>query len=101
MIPPKKRGEILRILRSMGTQYLDESGCLGYDIYQDLQKKNVLVLKQVWDSQEDLDIHLRSNEYRNLLLVLEMALKQPEIRFDFISSSTGIETIEKARGQAR
>jgi hypothetical protein len=26
-----------------------------------------------------------------------MALKQPEIRFDTILSSTGIETIEKAR----
>jgi len=30
-------------------------------------------------------------------MVLEMALEQPEIRFDTISSSTGIETIEKIR----
>jgi hypothetical protein len=44
-----------------------------------------------------MDLHIRSDEYRNLLLVLEMALKQPEIRFDTISSSTGIETIEKIR----
>jgi hypothetical protein len=27
-----------------------------------------------------------------------MALKQPEIRFDTVSSTTGIETIERARG---
>jgi len=44
-----------------------------------------------------MDLHIRSDEYRNLLLVLEMALKQPEIGFDTISSSTGIETIEKIR----
>jgi hypothetical protein len=31
---------------------------------------------------------------------LEMGVKQPEIRFDTISSSTGIETIEKARSKA-
>jgi hypothetical protein len=43
------------------------------------------------------NLHLRSDEYRNLLLILEMALEQPEIRFDTISGSTGIETIEKAR----
>jgi len=30
-----------------------------------------------------------------------MALKHPEIRFDIISGCTGIETIEKARSQAR
>jgi len=58
------------------------------------------VLKEVWKSEKDLNLHLRSNEYRNVLLVLEMALKQPEIRFDTISSSTGIETIEKARRNA-
>ena len=55
-------------------------------------------LKKSGEPEEDLDLHLRSEEYRNLLLVLEMALKQPEIRFDTISNTTGIETIEKARG---
>jgi hypothetical protein len=59
------------------------------------------MLEEVWRAEEDLDLHIRSDEYRNLLLVLEMALRQPEIRFDTISSSTGIETIEKARSHAR
>ena len=59
------------------------------------------MLEEVWRAQEDLDLHMRSDEYRNLLLVLEMARKHPEIRFDTISSSTGIETIEKARNCAR
>jgi hypothetical protein len=44
-----------------------------------------------------MERHLQSDEYRRVLLVLEMAIKQPEIRFDTIMSSTGIETIEKAR----
>jgi hypothetical protein len=29
---------------------------------------------------------------------MEMALERPEIRFDTIACSTGIETVEKARG---
>jgi hypothetical protein len=45
--------------------------------------------------------HLGSEDYQKVLMVLEMALKHPEIRFDIISSCTGIETIEKARSQAR
>lgn len=100
-IPTRKRAEAVKILRSMAEQWRNEPGCLGCNICQDLEEKNVLILNEIWRSEEELDLHLRSDEYRNLLLVLEMASKQPEIRFDTISASTGIETIEKARNQAR
>jgi hypothetical protein len=33
-------------------------------------------------------------------MVMEMALKHPEVRFNTISTSTGIETIEMARSSA-
>jgi quinol monooxygenase YgiN len=74
-------------------------GCISCHIYEDLQEKNVLMLQEVWRSEEGLNLHLRSDEYRNLLLILELAPERPEIRFDTISGSTGIETIEKARHQ--
>ena len=100
-IPPQKRDEALKILRSAAELCKYDPGCLAYHMYRDLQEKNVLMLEEVWRTEEDLDRHLRSDTYRNLLLVLEMALEQPEIRFDTISSSTGIETIEKARSRMR
>ena len=101
MIPPQKRGEALSILRSVAELCSDDPGCLSCNIYRDLNNNRVLVLEEVWRTGEDLDLHLRSEEYRNLLLVLEVALKQPEIRFDTISDSTGIETIEKARNDGK
>ena len=100
-IPSQKREEALKIVRSVAEQCGDYLGCLSSYIYGDLQEKNVLVLEELWKTEADLLHHIRSEEYRNLLLVLEMALKQPEIRFDTISSSKGIETIEKARTHAR
>jgi hypothetical protein len=48
-------------------------------------------------SEEELEQHLRSEEYRKVPLIMEMALQHPEVRFSTISSSSGIETIEKAR----
>jgi quinol monooxygenase YgiN len=100
-IPPQKSGEALKILRSVAELCKIDPGCLGCHIYEDLLENNILMLEEVWSTAEALDLHIRSDEYRNLLLVLELALKRPEIRFDTISSSTGIETIEKARNQAR
>jgi quinol monooxygenase YgiN len=96
-IPSKKRDEALKILRSIAEECRYDPGCISCRIYGDLQESNVLMFEEVWRTEEDLEVHIRSDEYLNLLLVMEMALKQPEIRFDTISSSTGIETIEKAR----
>jgi quinol monooxygenase YgiN len=102
-VPRQKRFEALKIPRSVTELFRDDPACLSCHIYGDLQDKKGLVLEEVWKAEEDLDLHIRSDEYPNLLLllVLEMALKQPEIRFDTISSSTGIETIKKARSHAR
>lgn len=55
------------------------------------------MIEELWKSNEDLENHLRSDDYLRVLLVIEMALEKPEIRFDSISCSTGFETIEKAR----
>jgi quinol monooxygenase YgiN len=101
MIPSQKRDEALKILISVAEKCSFDPGCISSRIYEDLQENNILMLEEVWRTQQDLEVHIRSDEYLNLLLVLEMAVKQPEIRFDTILSSTGIETIEKARIRTR
>ena len=100
-IPPAKRGEALRILRSIAEMNRVQLSCVSCRIYQDVQDSNVLMFEERWTNEEDMEDHLRSDEFRNLLMVLEMALESPDIRFDTISDSTGIETIEKARSSPR
>ena len=94
---PKKVAEALRILRSVAEQSKVQPGCLSSRIYRNGEQDNVFLFEQQWGNEADLECYLRSDEYRQVLMVLEMAIKQPEIRFDTISSSTGIETIGKAR----
>ena len=101
VVLPNKHDEALKILRSTAEWSRIKPGCLSSRIYEDVQEDNALMFEEIWRCEEDLEYHLRSDAYQKVLLVLEMALKQPEIRFDTISGSTGIETIEKARGYAR
>jgi len=96
-ISPRKRDEALRILRSTAEGNRILPGCLNCRIYEDLQEDNVIMFEELWRSEEELEQHLRSDEYRRVLLALEMALQHPEVRFNRISSSSGFETIEKAR----
>jgi hypothetical protein len=46
---------------------------------------------------ETLQRHLRSDDFQKVLLVVEMAVAPPEIRFDTITDSRGGEIIEEAR----
>ena len=92
-----KRDAALAILYSMAERTKAESGCISCNVYRDAQEHRTILLEEIWKSEEDLNRHLRSDEYRNVLLVMELAVKQPEIRFETISGITGIETIEKAR----
>ncbi len=97
LIPAKKRGEVLEILSSLAERARFEPGCIACRVYQDVEVEPVIMLDQLWKSKEDLEGYLQSEEFRKVLLVVEMSLEPPEIRFDEISRSTGMETIEKAR----
>jgi quinol monooxygenase YgiN len=102
IIPRNNRAEALKILSVIAEQCRDKNlGCIRCHIYEDLEEPNALIIQEAWRTDKDLDVHIRSDEYRKLLLLLEMSSRQPEIQFDTISNSTGIETIERARLHGR
>jgi quinol monooxygenase YgiN len=96
-IPLKKHNEALEILGSMTEQIQFEPGCISCRVYQGVDEEGAIMLEELWSSDMDLQRHLRSDKYRKILLVVEMAQEPPEIRFDIIAHSSGVETIEKAR----
>jgi quinol monooxygenase YgiN len=96
-ISAKKRQEARVILGAMIEQTTLEEGCVFCRLYQDVMAKGVFMLEEIWTSDHALHRHLRSEKFRNVLLVIEMATEAPEIRFHRVLQSTGISTIKKAR----
>jgi len=96
-IAAKKRQEARLILGAMIEQTTLEDGCICCRLYQDVMAKGVFMLEEIWASEHALHRHLRSEKFRTVLLVIEMATEAPEIRFEKILQSTGISTIKKAR----
>jgi quinol monooxygenase YgiN len=99
LLPAGKRKEALIIIRSMIERIKLEEGCISCRLYRDVLEKRALMLEEVWDGETSLHKHLCSADFRNVLLVVEMASETPEIRFDWISSSTGLNTIVEVRGE--
>ena len=100
-IPLEKQGEALEILGSMIEQTQFEPGCVSCRLYRGVEDAHAIMLEELWTSDEDVQRHLRSEKYRKILLVVEMAAEPPEIRFDNITHSGGVEKIEQARIQTR
>ena len=101
LMPQKNQKEALIILRSIIEQTKLEPGCISCRLYQDALEERALMLEEIWTNEKDLKRHLRSDKFLAVLLVVEMATEFPEVRFDVILHSTGIDTIEKARSHAR
>ncbi len=97
VLPAERMTEAVGILGPMAERTRLERGCLGCHLRRDLLEKNVLSFEERWASEADLERHLRSHDYRQLLLVMELSKVPPEVRFDRVSHSTGLETIQQAR----
>ena len=97
LIPLEKQSEALDVLGSVSTQIQSERSCISSRLYRGVDEVRAIMVEELWDNDEDILQHLRSDEFRQILLVIEMAEEHPEIRFDTIGNSSGFETIENAR----
>ena len=59
------------------------------------------MLVERWESQSALEAHLRSEAYRRVLGAVELSGSAPEVRFDYVSATDGIELIERSRDTGR
>ena len=97
LIPPETQSDALDILCSLTEQIQFEPGCISCRLYRGVGDEGVIMIEELWSSDTDMQRHLRSDKYHKILLMVEMAVELPEIRFDGIAHSSGFETIEKAR----
>jgi quinol monooxygenase YgiN len=74
-----------------------QPGCAACDIYDEQGPEAAIVFVERWESDAALDAHLRSEAYRRVLAAIELSGGRPEIRFEHVSVSEGIELIERSR----
>jgi quinol monooxygenase YgiN len=94
---PNRRIEVLEILRSVQGLVLAQPGCVACDVYNEQGPEHAVVLVERFDSDEALHAHLRSGMYRRILGALELSRGRPDIRFEHVVTSEGLELIERCR----
>jgi quinol monooxygenase YgiN len=72
-------------------------GCIGCFVSQDVQDAEIIRYEELWESSDDMERHLRSDDYRKILFAMEMSSHAPDVRFNKIEETTGMETIKRVR----
>ena len=94
---PDRRAEVLEVFRGIQGPVRAQPGCTACHIYEEQGPEAAVVLVERWDSQAALEAHLRSETYRRILGAIELSGGPPEICFDYVSGSEGIDLIERSR----
>jgi quinol monooxygenase YgiN len=74
-----------------------QPGCRACHLLTDIEDPRRIVLLEEWDTQEQLDRHLRCEDYRRVLAAIELSQEAPQIHFDTVATRAGIEVVEAAR----
>ena len=97
ILPGSRRAEILQALCRYKKSTEIAGGCIRCHITRDMNKLNTIHYWEEWQSREDLEKHINSPNYRQLLEIIELSAQKPEIKFLTIAKIEGLEVVETAR----
>jgi len=100
VLPAERRDEALRIVRSLLGPTSAAPGCVGCGFYTDAQNENILCYVEDWETEEDLQRQIRSDDYRKFLALIDLSCEPPDLRFHRVSETFGIEYLSRVRSLA-
>ena len=98
VVPPaERREETLQIARSLLGPTSAAPGCLSCGFYTDAQNENILCYLEEWETEEDLQRHIRSDDYRKFLALIDLSGEPPDLKFHRVSETFGMEYLSRVR----
>jgi quinol monooxygenase YgiN len=97
LVPLDNRRELVQTLQSLLAPIRNQKGCLSYHFYFEIGDEDALCLIEEWETQADLDTHLKSDDFAVLLGSITLLKGQSEIEFKLLSQTAGIEAVEATR----
>jgi quinol monooxygenase YgiN len=92
---PDRHDQVLEILRSIQGPVSAQPGCVACHVYEE-HGPGTIALVERWESEAALNAHISSTAYKHILSAIELSCAPPEVCFDFVSASEGMELIERS-----
>ena len=96
-VEPALRTKVIRSLSRLLGPVRASSGCMGCNLYVDIEDDRSLMFVEEWVDEESLVAHLQADNARVLLSALDCASDPPQVRLDTVVDTKGIEFIGTCR----
>jgi quinol monooxygenase YgiN len=73
------------------------SGCKSIDLYTHCSNPLEFILIEEWSSEQNFEHHVRTDEFRKVLAMMDLSDKEPELKIRSIQWEKGFEMVEKLR----
>jgi quinol monooxygenase YgiN len=88
---------MLDALRSVMGPTRFEPGCLGCLVWKEMEDGTTLRYAEEWATEADIRRHVRSERFTSLLGIMEAAREPPQVQFDFVTLSRGLDYVAEVR----
>ena len=97
MIPvsDKTRDAIADALLRVRVSTLSYPECHSCEVYLSLDAARVMFVQE-WSDADSLSEYLRTETYRRILSLMELADSEPKVRFHYVTKSSGMELVVAA-----
>jgi len=96
-VPREKKKDAIQMVRSILGWTSAQPGCISMTFYQGTDEPGTMMILEEWTDWPSLEKHIRSDAYRSILEVMELACEPPMIKFCSVSDTKGLEIIERLR----
>ena len=99
LVSPENRREFTQTVYALLPFIRRQKGYLGSYLSLDLGDDDAFCLIEEWETQEDLNKYLRSDDFAVLFGAINLLKKTSEIEFRVLTPTAGIEAIEAVLGK--
>ena len=95
---PRGVNDLLAAFQFIRTGARFEEGCLACSAWADADA--VVRYVEEWATEADMRRRVQSDRFTSLLAVMESSKDPPEVKFDFVTTTRGLDYVAEVRGRA-
>lgn len=99
-VQPKNKRELDQTLDGITAAMREEKGYVAHHVGHNIHNDNIIYMCEMWNSQENLDNHWRSDWFSALLGTAHLLVSEPELQIHAVAYTAGMEAVNAARGKS-
>jgi quinol monooxygenase YgiN len=97
MLPRGNETVTIGALRAFWDTTCARPGCVGGGVFQEVGRPETALYIEMWQEAAQLEVHIRSQRYQQLLALMDTAAACPTLRFNFVAETRGLPWVEHLR----